>query len=139
MPEAPKFHLAYFNMNTQFFMSGRVTSEPLKYALVPLALEQAGPWKLKTVTATGQPSDEVIALPGFLRCLRRADVTGIDPVERRLIDLLIGRAYAANYVLPRLASTERMPPWSRMVLPKEVLVRLQQLGGAGDMPEVRRT
>ncbi len=138
MQEASKFNLAYFSLNTSFFMDGKATQEPLKYALVPLDLPQAaGPWKLRTVTATGQPADEVIALPVFLRALRRADVKGIDPLETKLVEILIERAHSASYVLPGLLPTGRMPSWSRMVLPKEVLARLQQLGGAGDMLEVR--
>jgi hypothetical protein len=136
MSERPVFHLAYFSRNTQEFMSGQPTSEPLMYALVPVGIEGAGPWKLETVTATGKPSKELIALPQYLRSVRRPDVEGVDPVEKRLTEQLQSRAFEASYVLPGLALTERMPSWSKLVLPREVVVWLQQLGG-GDMLEVR--
>lgn len=137
MTERSTFHLAYFSRNTQWFMSGQPTSEPLMYALVPVAIEGAGPWKLETVTATGRPSDALVALPPLLRSVRRPDVEGIDPVEKRLAEQLQSRAFKASYVLPGLALTERMSSWSKLVLPREVVVWLQQLGGAGDMLEDR--
>jgi hypothetical protein len=138
MSERPVFHLAYFSRNTQWFMSGQsATSQPLMYALVPVGIEGAGPWKLEAVTVTGRPSKELIALPQYLRSVRRPDVEGVDPVEKRLTEQLQSRAFEASYVLPGLALTERMPSWSKLVLPREVVVWLQQLGGAGDMLEVR--
>ncbi len=137
MIERPVFHLAYFSRNTQWFMSDHSPNQPLMYALVPMGIEGAGPWRLETVTATGRPAKELIALPQYLRSVRRPEVEGIDPVERRLTEQLMDRAFKASYILPGLALTERMPSWSKLVLPREVVVRLQQIGGAGEMPEAR--
>lgn len=47
-----RFHLAWFKLNTDFFLSGRPTSEVLQYALVPEELPERGAWHLDRVDLT---------------------------------------------------------------------------------------
>ena len=126
------FHLAYLRLNTDFFMSGRPTSEKLQYALVPVDLPESGQWYLERVDLNGRPMGKFPALPEFLRTLRRPGIEPgtEDPVERRLIEHLKGRALAASHVLPEIVATPRTPRWSKLVLPAHVLAELQRQGGA---------
>ena len=128
-----RFHLAWFRLNTDFFMSGRPTSEVLQYALVPAELAGGGPWSLERVAVNGRPMGRFPALPEFLCTLRRPGVAvgTEDSLEHRLIDIFRGRAYNASHVLPEIVPTQRTPRWSKLVLPSHVIAELRRLGGAG--------
>ncbi|MFL6199894.1 MAG: hypothetical protein ACJ76J_12000 [Thermoanaerobaculia bacterium] len=127
-----RFHLAWFKLNTDFFMSGRPTSEVLQYALVPEELPGGGPWSLQRVDLNGRPMGKFPALREFLCTLRRPGIpAGSDDIqEHRLIEHLKGRAYNANHVLPDLMPTQSTPQWSKLVLPANVVAELRRLGGA---------
>jgi hypothetical protein len=127
-----RFHLAWFKLNTDFFMSGRPTSEVLQYALVPEDLpERGGPWPLERVDLNGRPTGKLPAYPEFLCTVRRPGIAAgsEDLQEHRLVEHLRGRAYNANHVLPELVLTKRTPPWSKLVLPAHVIAELRRLGG----------
>ena len=51
----PRYHLAWFKLNADFFMSGQPTSEVLQYALVPEELPERGAWSLDRVDLNGRP------------------------------------------------------------------------------------
>jgi hypothetical protein len=127
------FHLAYLKLNTDFFMSGKPTSEKLQYALVPVDLAAKGQWYLDRIDLNGRPEGRFPAMPEFLRTLRRPGIEmgSEDPVERRLIEHLKGRALAASHVVPEIVATGRTPGWSKLVLPAHVVAELQRLGGLG--------
>lgn len=129
---AQRFHLAWFKLNTDFFMSGRPTSEVLQYALVPEELPERGQWSLDRVDLNGRPLGKFPALPEFLLTVRRPGIpAGSEDIqEHRLIEHLKGRAYNASHVLPELVLTKRTPPWSKLVLPANVVAELRRLGGA---------
>ena len=126
------FHLAYLKLNTDFFLSGKPTSEKLQYALVPVELPASGQWYLERVDLNGRPMGRFPAMPEFLRTLRRPEIEPgtEDPIERRLIEHLKGRALAASHVVPPIVATQRTPGWSKMRLPAQVVAELQRLGGA---------
>lgn len=126
------FHLAYLKLNTDFFLSGKPTSEKLQYALVPVDLPQAGSWYLDRIDLNGRPMGRFPAMPTFLRTLRRPEVEpgSEDPLEVRLIEHLKGRALAASHVVPEIVGTTRMPSWSKLILPANVMQELRLLGGA---------
>lgn len=126
------FHLAYLKLNTDFFLSGKPTSEKLQYALVPVELPASGQWYLERVDLNGRPMGKFPALPEFLRSLRRPEIPPgtEDPREVRLIEHLKGRALAAAHVVPEIVATQRTPGWSKMRLPAQVIAELQRLGGA---------
>ena len=128
------FHLAYLKLNTDFFMSGKPTSEKLHYALVPVDLPAGEQWYLDRVDLNGRPMGRFPAMPEFLRTLRRPEIEPgtEDPIERRLIEHLKGRALAASHVVPEIVATLRTPGWSKMRLPAQVIAELQRLGGAGE-------
>lgn len=125
------FHLAYLKLNTDFFLSGKPTSEKLQYALVPVDLPPAGSWYLDRIDLNGRPMGRFPAMPVFLRTLRRPEVDpgSEDPLEVRLIERLKGRALAASHVVPEIVGTTRMPYWSKLILPANVLLELRLLGG----------
>lgn len=127
-----RFHLAWFKLNTDFFMSGRPTSEVLQYALVPEELPERGQWSLERVDLNGRPLGTFPALPEFLLTVRRPGIPAgsEDMQEHLLIEHLKGRACNANHVLPELVLTKRTPPWSKLVLPAYVVAELRRLGGA---------
>jgi hypothetical protein len=127
-----RFHLAWFKLNTDFFMSGRPTSEVLQYALVPEELPAGGPWPLQWIDLNGRPTGRFPAYPEFLCTVRRPGIpAGSEDVqEHRLVEHLKGRAYNASHVLPELLLTKRTPPWSKLVLPAHVIAELRRLGGA---------
>lgn len=129
----PRFHLAWFKLNTDFFMSGRHTSEELQYTLVPEDLPERGQWHLDRVNFLGHPMGKVPAVPEFLCTLRRAGsaVGTEDSLEVRLIQILQGRAISAAHVLPEIVPSTRTPRWSKLVLPAHVVAELQRRGGAG--------
>ena len=128
------FHLAYLKMNTDFFMSGKPTSEKLQYALVPVNLPAGGQWYLDRIDLNGRPMGRFPAMPELLRTLRRPGIEmgTEDPVERRLIEHLKGRALAASHVVPEIVATQRTPGWSKLRLPAQVIAELHRLGGAGN-------
>lgn len=128
-----RFHLAWFKLNTDFFMSGRPTSEELQYALVPEDLPERGQWYLDRVNLIGRPMGRFPALPEYLRTLRQPGIAvgAEDSREHRLIQHLRGRALSAAHVLPEIVPTKRTPPWSKLVLPDRVVAELCRLGGAG--------
>ena len=128
----PRFHLAWFKLNTDFFMSGRPTSEVLQYSLVPEELPKGGPWSLERIDLNGRPMGRFPALPEFLCTLRQPGIAAgsEDAQEHRLIQHLQGRAFSASHVLPELVLTKRTPPWSKLVLPAHVIAELRRLGGA---------
>lgn len=128
------FHLAYLKLNTDFFLSGRPTAEKLQYALVPVDLLDRGQWYLDRVDLNGRPMGKFPAMPELLRTLRRPEIEPgtEDPIERRLIEHLKGRALAASHVVPEIVATQRTPGWSKMRLPAQVIAELQRLGGAGE-------
>lgn len=128
-----RFHLAWFKLNTDFFLSGRPTSEVLQYALVPEELPERGAWSLDRVDLNGRPMGKFPAIPEYLCTLRRPEVAvgTEDFLETRLIEHLKGRAYNASHVLPELVPTKRTPRWSKLVLPANVVAELRRLGGAG--------
>ncbi len=128
------FHLAYLKLNTDFFLSGKPTSEKLQYALVPVELPAGQQWYLERIDLNGRPMGRFPAMPEFLRTLRRPEIDPgtEDPVERRLIEHVKGRALAAAHVLPAIVATQRTPVWSKLRLPAEVVAVLQRLGGAGN-------
>ncbi|HEX5719406.1 MAG TPA: hypothetical protein VF179_24815 [Thermoanaerobaculia bacterium] len=128
-----RFHLAWFKLNTDFFLSGRRTSEALQYALVPEELPESGAWRLDRIDLNGRPRGKFPAVPQYLCTLRRPEVAvgTEDFLENRLIEHLRGRAYNASHVLPGIVPTKRTPRWSKLVLPAEVLAELRRLGGAG--------
>jgi hypothetical protein len=128
------FHLAYLKLNTDFFLSGRPTSEKLQYALVPLDLSAGGPWYLERIDLNGRPMGKFPAMSEFLRTLRRPEVAPgtEDPMEQRLIEHVKGRALAAAHVLPEIVATQRTPGWSKLRLPGQVIAELQRLGGGGN-------
>jgi hypothetical protein len=127
-----RFHLAWFKLNTDFFMSGRPTSEVLQYALVPEELPERGAWQLERIDLNGRPKGTFPAIPEYLCTLRRPAIpAGSEDIqEHRLIEHLRGRAYNANHVLPDLVLTRRTPRWSKLVLPAHVIAELRRLGGA---------
>jgi hypothetical protein len=127
----PRFHVAWFKLNTDFFMSGRPTSEVLQYALVPEELPEGGPWSLQRIDLNGRPMGRFPSLPEFLCTLRRPGIPAgsEDSQEHRLIEHLRGRAYNASHVLPEIVPTKRTPPWSKLVLPAHVVAELRRLGG----------
>ena len=129
---AARFHLAWFKLNTDFFMSGRPTSEVLQYALVPEELPKGGPWSLERLDLNGRPMGRFPAYPEFLLSVRRPGIPpgSEDVQEHRLIEHLKGRAWNAKHVLPELVLTKRTPPWSKLVLPANVVAELRRLGGA---------
>lgn len=126
------FHLAYLKLNTDFFLSGKPTSEKLQYALVPVDLSPAGSWYLDRIDLHGRPMGRFPAMPVYLRTLRRPEVDpgSEDPLEVRLVEHLKGRALAASHVVPEIVGTTRMPRWSKMMLPANVILELRRLGGA---------
>ena len=128
------FHLAYLKLNTDFFLSGRPTSEKLQYALVPVELPAGGQWYLDRIDLNGRPMGKFPAMPEFLRTLRRPEIAPgtEDSMERRLIEHVKGRALAASHVLPEIVATQRTPGWSRLRLPAQVVSELQRLGGGGN-------
>jgi len=132
-----RFHLAYFKMNTDFFLSGRPTAEELQYALVPVDLPDRGQWYLERIDLNGRPVGRFPALPEYLRTVRRPgfDPGTADPLEQRLIHHLVGRAMSASHVLPEIVPTQRTPVWSKLVLPAEVVAELQRRGGVSHPPE----
>ena len=127
-----RFNLAWFKLNTDFFMSGRPTSEVLQYALVPEELPGGGPWSFDRIDLNGRPIGKFPALPDFLCTLRQPGIAAgaADSLEHRLIEILRGRAYNASHVLPEIVPTQRTPGWSKMVLPAYVVAELRRLGGA---------
>lgn len=126
------FHLAYLKLNTDFFLSGKPTSEKLQYALVPEDLPERGAWHLDRIDLNGRPMGKFPAVPEYLCTLRRPAVPAgtEDSLEHRLIEHLRGRAYNASHVLPEIVPTKRTPRWSRLVLPAHVIAELRRLGGA---------
>jgi hypothetical protein len=126
------FHLAYLKLNTDFFLSGKPTSEKLQYALVPVDLAAGEQWYLERIDLNGRPIGKFPAMPEFLRTLRRPEIEPgtEDPLERRLVEHLKGRALAASHVVPPIVATQRTPAWSKMRLPAQVVAELQRLGGA---------
>ena len=64
------FHLAYLKLNTDFFMSGKPTSEKLQYALVPVDLPARGQWYLDRIDLNGRPMGRFPAMAEFLRTLK---------------------------------------------------------------------
>ena len=128
------FHLAYLKLNTDFFLSGKPTSEKLQYALVPVELPAGQQWYLERIDLNGRPMGRFPAMPEFLRTLRRPEVAPgtEDPLEVRLIEHLKGRSLGAAHVLPAIVATQRTPVWSKLRLPAEVVAALQRLGGAGN-------
>lgn len=130
---ALRFHLAWFRLNTDFFLSGKPTSELLQYALVPEDLPAKGQWNLDRVNLIGRPMGTFPAVPEFLRTLRRPGIPvgSEDEQEVRLIEHLRGRAVNAAHVLPEIVPTKRTPPWSKLILPDRVVAELCRLGGAG--------
>lgn len=126
------FHLAYLKLNTDFFLSGKPTSEKLQYALVPVELPAGGQWYLDRIDLNGRPMGKFPAMPEFLRTLRRPEIEAgtEDPIERRLIEHVKGRALAASHVLPEIVATQRTPAWSKLRLPAQVVAELRRLGGA---------
>ncbi|HVG06904.1 MAG TPA: hypothetical protein VNM67_04305 [Thermoanaerobaculia bacterium] len=131
--ENARFHLAWLKLNTDLFMSGRPATEELQYALVPEDLPERGQWSLERVSLLGRPLGTFPAIPEYLRTLRRPGVEmgTEDPLEQRLIQLLLGRATNAGHVLPEIVPTVRTPRWSKLVLPAHVVAELQRQGGAG--------
>jgi hypothetical protein len=129
----PRFFLAWFKLNTDFFMSGRPTSEVLQYALVPEDLPERGQWPLDRIDLNGRPMGKFPAVPEYLCTLRRPGITAgsADHQEDRLIQIFQGRAFNASHVLPEIVPTKRTPPWSKLVLPAHVIAELRRLGGAG--------
>jgi len=128
-----RFHLAWFKLNTDFFMSGRPTSEVLQYALVPEDLPERGAWHLERIDLNGRPMGKLPAVPEYLCTLRRPAITAgsEDSQEQRLIQLLQSRAMSAAHVLPEIVPTKRTPRWSKLVLPAHVIAELRRVGGAG--------
>ena len=128
-----RFHLAWFKLNTDFFMSGRPTSEVLQYALVPEDLPERGAWHLERIDLNGRPMGKFPAVPEYLCTLRRPAIpAGSDDVqEHRLIQILQSRAMSAAHVLPEIVPTKRTPRWSKLVLPAHVIAELRRVGGAG--------
>ena len=128
------FHLAYLKLNTDFFLSGKPTSEKLQYALVPVELPAGQQWYLDRIDLNGRPMGRFPALPELLRTLRRPEIVPgtEDPLERRLIEHVKGRALAASHVLPEIVATQRTPGWSKLRLPAQVIAELHRLGGAGN-------
>jgi hypothetical protein len=129
----PRFHLAWFKLNTDLFMSGKPTSEALQYALVSEYLPERGAWHLDRVDLNGRPMGKFPAVPEYLCTLRRPEVAAgsEDFLEIRLIEHLRGRAYNVSHVLPEIVPTKRTPRWSKLVLPAHVVAELRRLGGAG--------
>ncbi len=129
----PRFHLAWFKLNTDFFMSGKATSEKLQYALVPEELPERREWHLERIDLNGRPMGRFPALPEYLCTLRRPGIPAgsEDSQEHRLIQLLQGRAMSAAHLLPEVVPTKRTPSWSKLVLPAHVVAELRRLGGAG--------
>jgi len=129
----PRFHLAWFKLNTDFFMSGRPTSEVLQYALVPEELPEKGQWPMDRIDLNGRPTGKFPAVPNYLCTLRRPGIPAgsADHQEHRLIQILQGRAFNAAHVLPEIVPTKRTPRWSKLVLPAHVIAELRRLGGAG--------
>jgi hypothetical protein len=129
----PRFYLAWFKLNTDFFMRGRPTSEKLQYALVPEELPASGQWHFDRIDFNGRPMGKFLALPEYLCTLRQPGIPigSEDSQEHRLIQLLQGRALSAAHLLPEIVPTKRTPPWSKLVLPAHVIAELRRLGGAG--------
>lgn len=129
----PRFYLAWFKLNTDFFMSGKLTSEKLQYALVPEELPPRGEWNLERIDFNGRPMGKFPALPEHLCTLRQPGIPvgSEDSQEHRLIQLLQGRAMSAAHLLPDIMPTKRTPPWSKLMLPAHVIAELRRLGGAG--------
>ena len=131
-----RFHLAWFKLNTDFFMSGRSTSEVLQYALVPEPPPEGGRWYLERVNLNGRPMGKFPAMPEYLCTVRQPGLPldTEDPLEQRLIDHLVGRALGAGHLLPEIVPTKRTPRWSKLVLPAHVVAELRKRGGAGVSP-----
>ena len=128
-----RFHLAWFRLNTDFFLSGKPTSELLQYALVPEDVPERGQWNLDRVNLIGRPMGRFPAVPEYLRTLRRPGIPAgsEDEQEVRLIEHLRGRALSAAHLLPEIVPTKRTPRWSKLILPDRVVAELCRLGGAG--------
>ena len=126
------FHLAYLKLNTDFFLSGRPTSEKLHYALVPVELPAGEQWYFDRIDLNGRPMGRFPAMPEYLCTLRRPGIQAgtEDPLEVRLVEHLKGRARNASHVVPEVVVTQRTPRWSKLVLPAHVITELRRLGGA---------
>ena len=129
----PRFHLAWFKLNTDFFMSGKPTSERLQYALVPEELPERGEWHLDRIDLNGRPMGKFPAVPEYLCTLRQPGIApgAEDSLEHLLIQHLQGSALNAAHLLPEIVPTKRTPRWSKLVLPAHVIAELRRLGGAG--------
>ncbi len=125
------YHLAYCKHYADAFRQS--TSAPLIYALVPV---ETGPFvgyvKFETTSDAGRPCEPVHASHYDLLSVRQAEVRvgTADTIERQLIQVLQGRATRAGFVLPSIVATQLMPGWSKMVLPREVVLSLRRVGGA---------
>jgi hypothetical protein len=131
-PRPAAFLLAYYKHHLDLFGKALPTPEELAYALVPA--DQA-PWAghvtFQTVSGLGRPLEPVLASHYDLQSIRRVDIAAgtIDSVEQHLIEILHGRAKAAQHVLPMIVPSAARPPWSKLPVPREVLEKLRRAGG----------
>jgi hypothetical protein len=123
--------LAYCKHYTEPFARNPM-SATLVYALIPAELGAfEGHLRFETITDCGRRGEAVYASKYELLALRQPGVNENveDPAECQLIQSLRARAQAANYVLPLIVPTKRMPAWSKMPVPREVVQNLRRVGG----------
>jgi hypothetical protein len=126
------FLLAYYRHHLNLFGKSLPIAEELAYALIPSDQDSwAGHVRFQTVSGLGRPLKPVLTSHYDLQSIRGVDIAAgkIDPAEQHLIEVLKGRAMAAQHVLPMIVPSEARPPWSKLPVSREILEKLRRAGG----------
>lgn len=134
MKEPDRFYLAFSKQMVEEYRLSKVRNSVIvRFTLVPTDTPDIlNIWNLACITAGGDPAESVAASPYELLSLRLAGVEmGREDlgVEGMLIQRLRERATARGAVLPAIAPTRRMPYWSKMAVPGDLLWELRRAVG----------